>query len=319
MAKKKENLEFRYYEVPHGEPLLALLGEVWVRPYGYDEYGQPLSHLHFHNLTEIGYCYEGQGTLVLEESQFEYGPGTITMIPKNYPHTTSGVDRSNNRWEYLFIDAEKVLPSFYPDDPRQAGEQLARVHRNAFCTSCEDSPTLAILIQSILREMVDRKEHYADAVNGLLRALFIEISRHQPVLIENGKTSGTHPGPDSIQISRALEYVGDHFEKPLRVGDLAGVCHMSETHFRRLFGECMGQTPTDYINQVRVRAACELLQKSNEPIAEVAEKCGFCSLATFNRNFRHYMNATPKEWRKSPEAYEHRLSGKNIRMLDGWS
>lgn len=34
MARKKENLEFRYYDIPHGEPLLALYGEDWIRPYG---------------------------------------------------------------------------------------------------------------------------------------------------------------------------------------------------------------------------------------------------------------------------------------------
>ena len=37
MARKRENLEFRYYDIPHGEPLLALYGEDWIRPYGYDK------------------------------------------------------------------------------------------------------------------------------------------------------------------------------------------------------------------------------------------------------------------------------------------
>lgn len=34
MARKKENLEFRYYDIPHGEPLLALYGEDWIRRMG---------------------------------------------------------------------------------------------------------------------------------------------------------------------------------------------------------------------------------------------------------------------------------------------
>ncbi|MCC8106825.1 MAG: helix-turn-helix domain-containing protein [Clostridiales bacterium] len=317
MARKKENLEFRYYEVPHGEPLLALYGDVWVRPYGYDETGQPLSDLHFHNLLEIGYCYDGRGTLVLEDQEYPYGSGTIAVIPKNYPHTTNGIDRTSNHWEYLFIDAERVLPSFYPNDSRQASLLLSRIHRSAFCTTAEESPALAILIQAILKEMAGHKELYAEAVNGLLRALFVEISRHHLSLIENSPPASQKS--DSIQISRALEYVGDHFDKPLRIEDLAEACHMSEPHFRRLFVRCMGVTPIDYINQVRIRAACERLRKTNEPIADVAEKCGFVSLATFNRNFKHYLGTTPKEWRKSPDAYERRLSGKNILLREGWS
>ncbi len=314
--RKKGNMEFRYYEVPHNEPLLALYGDVWVRPYGYDENGEPLSNLHFHNLLEVGYCFDGKGSIVLENTECEYGAGTITVIPKNYPHTTNGIDRTSNHWEYLFIDAEKSLPVLYPDDPRQAQALLARVHRNAFCTTAEESPFLSFLIQAILREMSDRRELYTESVNGLLRALFVEISRHQPALIESAPPASQKP--DSIQISRSLEYVGDHFDRPLRVEDLAAVCHMSEPHFRRIFVKCMGTSPAEYINQVRIRAACELLRKSNEPIADVADKCGFCSLSTFDRNFRKYMGTAPKEWRKSPDAYERRLSDKNILLREGW-
>ncbi|MCD8015278.1 MAG: AraC family transcriptional regulator [Lachnospiraceae bacterium] len=315
--RKKGNLEFRYYEIPHGEPLLALFGDVWVRPYGYDDDGRPLSNLHFHNLMEIGYCFEGKGSIVLEDETLEYGPGTITVIPKNYPHTTNGVDRTNNHWEYLFIDAEKSLSSFYPDDSRQAQFLLTRIYRNAFCTTAEESSSLSILIRAILREMSEHKEQYADAVNGLLQTLFIEISRHQRAFIESAPPAPQNP--DSTQIFRSLEYVGDHFSRSLRVEDLAAVCHMSEPHFRRIFVKCMGVSPLEYINQVRIHAACELLRKSNTPIADIAERCGFCSLSTFDRNFRKYMGSTPNEWRKSPEAYERRLSDKNILIREGWS
>ncbi len=41
-ARKKQEIEFRYYEIPQNEPCMALLGEAWIRPYGMDS-------LHFHN------------------------------------------------------------------------------------------------------------------------------------------------------------------------------------------------------------------------------------------------------------------------------
>ena len=61
MAKKRKmKMEFRYYQMQDGIPILALLGEKWVQNYGRD-----VDYLHFHNYLEIGFCYSGEGELVL--------------------------------------------------------------------------------------------------------------------------------------------------------------------------------------------------------------------------------------------------------------
>ena len=78
MAKKKKNsIEYRYYEIGQDEYVLALFGESWVRDYGRDVDG-----FHFHNLMEIGVCHEGHGEMGYEEGKRPYHPGTITVIPK---------------------------------------------------------------------------------------------------------------------------------------------------------------------------------------------------------------------------------------------
>lgn len=317
MPRKKGKVEFRYYEVPHGEPLLALLGEAWVRPYGYDQNNKPILDLHFHNLLEIGFCYEGKGELVFEGTVYPYKEGTVTIVPKNYPHTTNSVRSVINRWEYLFIDLDKVLPEIMPDRKRQAEQLLECINKNAICTSVSENPDLAALIRAILREMTQRKEMYAESVYGLMRTLFVEIGRcssgdEKLRDAENAKKA------DQLQIARALEYVGDHYERAIKISDLAEACHMSETHFRRIFGRCMGMHPIDYVNMVRVKMACARLCKTNETVGDIALKCGFSSLATFNRNFKKVTGTVPVEWRKQPEAYESRLLRKNIEVYDGW-
>ena len=74
--KKKDTMEFRFYEIPQGEPALVLYGESWVRVYGHDEF-----HLHFHNLTEIGICRYGDGDMYLDNDVCRYQNGTLTVIP----------------------------------------------------------------------------------------------------------------------------------------------------------------------------------------------------------------------------------------------
>ena len=96
--KKKGYVEMRYYDVPQKEWVLALLGQEWVRAYG-----EGIGYLHFHNLFELGICREGTGVLVLDRKICPYHPGMISLIPENYPHTTTSTEGTQSAWEYLFF------------------------------------------------------------------------------------------------------------------------------------------------------------------------------------------------------------------------
>ena len=100
MAKQKKQIEYRYYEIPDGHYVMALLGDSWVRSYGAEQENL----LHFHNYMEIGYCYWGNGKLTIEDSNVSYKGGLITIIPENIPHETKSVEKGICKWEYLYID-----------------------------------------------------------------------------------------------------------------------------------------------------------------------------------------------------------------------
>ena len=61
---EKPKMELRYYKMPEGSPILALLGQKWVQNYGND-----VDYLHFHNYLEIGFCYEGDGVMAFGEAK----------------------------------------------------------------------------------------------------------------------------------------------------------------------------------------------------------------------------------------------------------
>jgi mannose-6-phosphate isomerase-like protein (cupin superfamily) len=97
--KQKETVELRFYEIPQGEPVLALLGEEWNRVYGHDNF-----YLHFHNLMEIGICRKGEGELIINEHTYIYRTNSVTLIPPNIPHTTISNGMTRNSWEFLYVD-----------------------------------------------------------------------------------------------------------------------------------------------------------------------------------------------------------------------
>ena len=73
-------MEYRFYEVPEKCPVLALLGEKWVQNYGYQ-----IDYLHFHNMMEIGVCYYGEGTIVLEDKEIVTPSYHVLFFPTSKP------------------------------------------------------------------------------------------------------------------------------------------------------------------------------------------------------------------------------------------
>lgn len=308
-AKKKDKVELRYYDIPQKEGVLALTGEEWIR-----EYGEGVDYLHFHNLMEIGICRDGTGDLILDKDVERFGPGMISAIPRNYPHTTNSDRGTLSCWEYLFLDPGTLLREHFGENIVTRRRFLDLLGRDAVFGSFDEYPVLARVADLILNEMKTKADFYVDRVRGLLMTLLFEIARIMKTSDEPEVTIRTGVG----QIQEALKYVDRHYAEPIRIETLARECHISETHFRRLFSEYIDMTPIEYLNMVRVLRACEMLRSSNESMSSVALNCGFSTVSTFDRNFKQVIGVTPYQWKKDPKNYESRLLEVNVSVQKGW-
>jgi len=105
---------------------------------------------------------------------------------------------------------------------------------------------------------------------------------------------------DDPRLSRVIEHVLDHPEQPHTVESLADVGHMSRSTFARHFEQCFGRTPMDYVRDVRLRRAAQLLQTSALPVDAVAGKVGYASRSQFSHAFQDQYGHAPAEFRKQP-------------------
>lgn len=312
--KKKDTMELRFYEIPQNEYVLARLGDSWIRDYGHDEAG-----LHFHNLMEIGYCRKGIGELILDEEHFPYQPAMLSIIPHHYPHVTvSSSHEGPSFWEYLFFDPMQIVIEMFPGDELYQRELIEKINLTPIFIHEWENRNLALPVKMIMEEMREKRHRYADCVKGLLFTLAAEILRVK----EQEKTSGPENSMRKVtgvtQISAALDYVQAEYVHRIRVEELAKVCHMSETHFRRVFESCMNMSPVDYINLVRIQKACDLMKKSNDSMDIIAQNVGFATTSTFNRNFKRYLSTSPYQWKINPQNYERKLLNYNISAQKGW-
>ena len=255
MAKrKKDTMEFRFYELPQGESALVLCGESWKRVYGHDEL-----HLHFHNLLEIGICREGDGNMYLDEDIYQYHDGDITFIPENFPHVTVSYGEVVNFWEYIFIDLRSVIEEMFPNNAAFQNDAVSTISKKAFMTNVYQSPVVAGYINSIIRETNEHKEYSQRTIKLLVQGIVIELLRKYDELPE--EDNDVVKGTNMSQIATALDYMNKHYSETIKAGELSSLCNMSETHFRRLFESYINMPPMEYLNLIRVQKACELMKK----------------------------------------------------------
>ena len=170
--KKKDTMEFRFYEIPQGEPALVLYGESWVRVYGHDEF-----HLHFHNLTEIGICRYGDGDMYLDNDVCRYQNGTLTVIPENFPHITVSDGENANFWEYVFFDMKSIVEELFPGNPVYQSQVIESLNKSAFISDEKKDKAIADIINLMIDEAKNKKPYYQKKISLQLKALIIELVR----------------------------------------------------------------------------------------------------------------------------------------------
>jgi len=85
----------------------------------------------------------------------------------------------------------------------------------------------------------------------------------------------------------------------LSIDELARLCHLSTSSFKRKFKEAFNSSPKKYISQKKVEKAAALLKSDSARVSDIAYDVGFDSLATFNRNFTATYGLSPSEYRLS--------------------
>jgi len=85
----------------------------------------------------------------------------------------------------------------------------------------------------------------------------------------------------------------------LSLDEIARLCHMSTSSFKRKFDKVFDESPQKYITRKKIERAAQLLRFSQDRISDIAYDVGFDSVATFNRNFLNILGKSPSDYRLS--------------------
>ncbi|MEN9662568.1 MAG: HTH-type transcriptional activator RhaS [Verrucomicrobiota bacterium] len=116
--------------------------------------------------------------------------------------------------------------------------------------------------------------------------------------------------PGNSPVSAAILYASEHLDEALSNHELARACGLSIRVFERLFQATYNTTPHLYVRQLRVRMSSRALVFTSKTLAEIAAQFGFTDQSHFTKEFRRFMDTTPRVYREQHQ----RASSPNVAM-----
>lgn len=107
----------------------------------------------------------------------------------------------------------------------------------------------------------------------------------------------SHGSYEKSFVSRAKQYVKDHIEQKISLQEVAKELYFTSAHFSASFKKETGQNFIDYVNQVKLEKAKELLRNSDYLVKEIAILVGYDDYTYFCKIFRKYEGHTPLNYR----------------------
>lgn len=239
---------------------------------------------HLHPEIEIIYVRTGEVTLHLNQQSFHLETDDLAIIFPNLVHRYEALTtQSENNVDLMIVDPHYIhefSTLFQQFEPR-----IPVISQFSKMQPIHD--TLQGIYENLKTETIEGAFLSRGYYHLLLAFIFPQLT-----LIEKD---------DSIELpitEKVIQYIANHFHEPLSLNVLATTFNYSPFTLSRIFSKQLGISFPDYLKQVRINAAKNLLKNSNTPILEIALHCGFETQRSFNRSFKEFENTTPREYRK---------------------
>lgn len=244
---------------------------------------------HWHEHIEMHYILQGGAVFHIDQELYQVQAGDLIIANRNELH--AGYSTAVPYKAYLLVF-----------DPSDLSLELGEMPLHLQSLVRGDSH-IRDLIARIFAEQAERREGYRPMCRALITELLVYLCRHY------GQDS---PAPkdmakrrrDLERLQPALDYIEQNYAERISVTQLAEILCLSPDRLGHLFRDGVGQAPLQYINEIRLRKAMNLLKTEEHTVTDVGQAVGFFDYNHFGRLFRRRYGCTPNQVRQSKEKIE---------------
>jgi AraC-like DNA-binding protein len=239
---------------------------------------------HWHEHLELHYILKGKAVFYCNQNPIPVEEESFVIINSNELH--KGISMTS--------DYEAIVIIFEMD----AFSKEIATGNVVFQSLIQSDKTISELLRAVYKEDSQREYGYKLAMKGKVYELITYLLRNYTVKNEDCRNN-IRRIRNLNRLNPVMHYIENNYSEPITIEELAAFIHVSEYRFCHLFKESLGQSPLNYINEVRLKKAYHLLEQREMTIAEIAAAVGFQDYNNFGRLFRKYYGFAPSGvWNK---------------------
>lgn len=229
---------------------------------------------------QIIYIRSGKGyfTLLDREVEVEAGHAVFYFPYEDQFYHYDGNDNPDVYW--LHFTGSHILAQL---------EELGLLSQRVYNINVKDR--YSRILDQIIQELQLKRLHYNMAADAQFTEMLCYMSR------EISSREGAAV-PRTPEVEQALRHFHTQFCKPFNLAQYAHSCNMSPCWFTRKFRRQIGVSPQQYLTDVRIAHACELLA-SGSSAAETGSSVGYEDALYFSRIFKKHTGLSPTQYRMS--------------------
>lgn len=255
--------------------------------------------MHYHAEYELLLITKGHGVRVIGNDNSPFEEGDLVLVGGNVPHAwfsdpvyfeegseleCESVYVQFNRLMFgnRFINSPEMLPVQHLLDEARLGLKYASQDKT--------------LITKLIKELLGTSG--LDRLLKFIRILWLfRMGGYEKILTDSYFTNSFIS--KSERISKVHEYVLNNYTADIKIDDVAALVEMNISSFCRFFKKMTSRTFSQYVKEIRIDFAQQLLMSTNLPSNIVGFECGFSSVAYFNQCFKSISNMSPLEYRSA--------------------
>lgn len=243
--------------------------------------------LHSHPHYEIYFLSSGNRKYFLSNSLYTLSKPSLIVIPPHAMHKSEG-----DAFErYVLNVSESYLDKFQKYALKQ--KELSVIELNE-----RERKILVELFEMLVA--VDKHKRFSDdIIRALVSYLILQINE-----LDNKSSAPSAQSNGNVPtiVLKIIEYLNTHFANKITLETLAEKFFISKGTLIYNFNKYMNCPPIDFLVNIRLTKAKELLLNSKLSVEQISEKCGFSSANYFSLIFKKKENLSPMNYKKNENA-----------------
>ena len=262
------------------------------------------SMFHSHEFVQIWYIRQGRCDHFVGEQVYHLEVGDSFIILPHVTHKT--LLQPNTNVICCDFDPTVVLAASALGEDKMSDLTLEKVRAflNAsgaelLCFRFQQKIRRRVehLMQELLDEYEDGSHYFEDVLRIKIQELLLLFMRESALVPEHIRADQIYE-KYKVLMADAIRYIDENYCENLTLGGVCKHFAISRTYFCHLCKLITGKTFTEYLTDLRIRAAMTLLEDQSLSISEVSERLGFSNTSYFSKIFKKYTGCLPKEYRK---------------------